>query len=490
MRSMRFFVRGTAAIVPNIGGLVVLAIPAAQFYAFFTQNCAAGIGFFIRYKLVLFHRRSGAPRLVFYLWPIAAVLPAHSARRGERNPKAFNMDFAYFLDWLNFLGRWLHLIVGIAWIGASFYFVWLDTNLKPPKDTPSQEIGIGGEVWAVHGGGFYRAQKFKTAPQVLPEPLHWFKWESYATWLSGFFLLCLMYYGQAEIYLIDKSILDLSKGAAIGIGLGALLAGWVVYDLLCRSPLGNNEPLLAALMFCLLALAAYGLTHVFSGRGAFIHFGAMLGTIMSANVLMVIIPGQRKMVEAKKNAQPLDPIHGLRGKQRSVHNTYFTLPVLFVMISNHYAFLTNAKHAWIVLIGLSLAGCLIRLYFVRKHQGHKHYSWWAGGIAIIAALYFFLAPTKSAIPAAQISKVSYQNVAGIIETKCATCHMAKPTYAGFAAPPKNILLDTPARVAQHAQAIYQQTVVLKAMPIGNLTNITEDERAKIAAWFQAGAPTQ
>jgi uncharacterized membrane protein len=398
------------------------------------------------------------------------------------------MDFAYLIDWLNFLGRWFHMIVGIAWIGASFYFVWLDTNLKPPTDAPSKDIGIGGEVWAVHGGGFYRAQKFKVAPPHLPEPLHWFKWESYSTWLSGFFLLCLLYYGQAEIYLIDKSVMDLSKGAAIGIGLGALVAGWVVYDVLCRSPLGENEPALAAVMFILLAFVAYGLTHVFSGRGAFIHFGAILGTIMSANVLMVIIPGQRKMVEAKRNNAPLDPIHGLRGKQRSVHNTYFTLPVLFVMISSHYAFLTNAKHAWIVLIGLSLAGCLIRLYFVRKHMGHKHYGWWAGGIAIIAALFFFLKPEKvQNVPTPQMS---FSTVSAIIETKCANCHMEKPTYPGFAAAPKNILLDTPERVKQHAQAVYQQTSVLKAMPIGNLTNITEEERAKIAAWFQAGAPVK
>jgi uncharacterized membrane protein len=398
------------------------------------------------------------------------------------------MDFAYLIDWLNFLGRWFHMIVGIAWIGASFYFVWLDTNLKPPTDAPSKDIGIGGEVWAVHGGGFYRAQKFKVAPPHLPEPLHWFKWESYSTWLSGFFLLCLLYYGQAEIYLIDKSVMDLSKGAAIGIGLGALVAGWLVYDVLCRSPLGKNEPALAAVMFLLLTCAAYGLTHVFSGRGAFIHFGAILGTIMSANVLMVIIPGQRKMVEAKQNNAPLDPIHGLRGKQRSVHNTYFTLPVLFVMISNHYAFLTNAKHAWIVLIGLSLAGCLIRLYFVRKHMGHKHYGWWAGGIAIIAALFFFLKPEKvQNVPTPQMS---FSTVSAIIETKCANCHMEKPTYPGFAAAPKNILLDTPERVKQHAQAVYQQTSVLKAMPIGNLTNITDEERAKIAAWFQAGAPVK
>jgi uncharacterized membrane protein len=399
------------------------------------------------------------------------------------------MDFAYVLDWLNFLGRWFHMIVGIAWIGASFYFVWLDSSLKPPKDAPSKDLGIGGEVWAVHGGGFYRAQKFKVAPPELPEPLHWFKWESYSTWLSGFFLLCLMYYGQADIYLIDKSVMDLSKSSAILIGLGSLVVGWVVYDLLCRSPLGKNEPALAAVMFILLGIAAYALTHMFSGRGAFIHFGAMLGTIMSANVLMVIIPGQRKMVEAKRNNQPLDPIHGLRGKQRSVHNTYFTLPVLFVMISNHYAFLTNAKHAWIVLIGLSLAGCLIRLHFVRKHQGHPSPIWFGGGAAILAAMFFFLAPPKRDKPALAQPAPAWSEVSSIMLKHCAVCHADKPTYPGFNAAPKNIVLEKPAQIAQHAQSIYQQTVVAKAMPIGNLTNITDAEREKIAQWFQSGAKT-
>ncbi len=398
-----------------------------------------------------------------------------------------SVDVAYVLEWLNFLGRWLHLVVGIAWIGASFYFVWLDSHLKPPIDQASADIGIGGEVWAVHGGGFYRAQKFKVAPPTLPPTLHWFKWESYSTWLSGFFLLCLIYYAQADVYLIDKNIADLSRGAAIAIGLGFLLGAWLLYDALCRSPLGNNEPLLAALLFALLTLAAYALTHLFSGRGAFIHFGAMLGTIMSANVLMVIIPGQRALVRAKAEGLALDPIHGLRGKQRSVHNTYFTLPVLFVMMSNHYAMLTHAKQAWVVLMALSLAGALIRLYFVRKHQGKHHHGWWIGGLALIAGLFVWLAPSR---PAASSTQVSFQSVAPLIAAKCSTCHAEHPSFAGFSSAPKNVMLDTPARIAQHAQAIYQQTVVTKAMPIGNLTHITDAERAQLAAWYLSGASTQ
>ena len=392
---------------------------------------------------------------------------------------------AYFLEWLNIIGRWVHLITGIAWIGASFYFVWLDSHLKPPKYEESEKLGIGGEVWAVHGGGFYRAQKFKVAPPDLPEPLHWFKWEAYSTWLSGFFLLCLIYYVGAEVYLIDKTVADLSKPAAIGIGLGFLLGGWVVYDLLCRSPVGKNEPVLALIFLVLLTIAAYALTHLFSGRGAFIHFGAILGTIMSANVLMVIIPGQRELVRAKQEGRAPDPIHGLRGKQRSVHNTYFTLPVLFVMMSNHYALLTNAKYSWLVLMLISLAGALIRLFFVRKHQGMKKPVLIVAGVVLIAVVIAMLAPAKSG--EATNNAASFAQVQTIVQARCAGCHADKPTFAGFAAAPKNIMLDTPDRILANALSLHQQSVVLRAMPIGNLTQMTDAERQTIDGWYRAGA---
>jgi uncharacterized membrane protein len=395
---------------------------------------------------------------------------------------------AYVLDYLNFALRWLHMIAGIAWIGASLYFVWLDSSLKPPVDAPSKDIGIGGEVWALHGGGFYRAQKFKVAPPELPEPLHWFKWEAYTTWLSGFALLVLIYYVQAEVYLIDKSVMDLTPVAAVALGLGSLVGTWIVYHLMCLSPLGKNEPLLAAIMFVLLGFLAYGFTDVFSGRGAFIHFGAVIGTIMVANVLFVIMPGQREMVRAKVEGRAVDPVYGEMGKQRSVHNTYFTLPVLFVMVSNHYAGFTNHRHAWAILMAISLAGALIRLYSVMSHRGQKRPMLWMTGYGILIGLFVALWP-KPVDPALSAG-VRFADVKRVIDAKCTVCHAAKPTFAGFAAPPKNVLLETPDQVKAQATQINQQTVVAKAMPPGNLTQLTDQERALIGAWFAGGAKVQ
>jgi uncharacterized membrane protein len=392
---------------------------------------------------------------------------------------------AYVLEWLNVLGRWFHLIAGIAWIGASFYFVWLDSHLRAPRyPDEAERLGIGGEVWALHGGGFYRAQKFTVAPPELPEPLHWFKWEAYTTWLSGMFMLGLIYYASAEVYLIDRSVADLGKPASIAIGLGFLAGGWIVYDLLCRSPLGRREPILAAVMLALCTVAAYALTHLFSGRGAYIHFGAMLGTIMTANVFFVIMPGQREMVKARVDGRAPDPVHGARGKQRSVHNTYFTLPVLFTMISNHYALFTNAKWNWLVLMAIALAGVFIRLFFTFRHRGIVKPSFWAIGIALLAAVFVALMPRGAGTAAGE---ATFADVQAIVVARCAGCHAVTPTFAGFAAAPKNVLLDTSERILAQSQLVHQQTVVLKAMPIGNLTQMTDGERAKVDAWFRAGA---
>ena len=392
---------------------------------------------------------------------------------------------AYVLEWLNVLGRWFHLIAGIAWIGASFYFVWLDSHLRAPRyPDEAERLGIGGEVWALHGGGFYRAQKFAVAPPELPEPLHWFKWEAYSTWLSGFFLLALIYYAGAEVYLIDRSVAALSKPAAIGIGLAFLAGGWIVYDLLCRSPLGAREPLLAGVMLALCAAAAYALTQLYSGRGAYIHFGAMLGTIMAANVYFVIMPGQREMVRAKVEGRVPDPSYAARGKQRSVHNTYFTLPVLFVMISNHYALFTQARHAWAALIAIALAGVFIRLFFTFRHRGTVRPSFWAIAVALLAAVFVALAPrTGPSDP----RPAAFADVRAIVEQRCAGCHAEKPTYAGFASAPKDVRLDSPAHILRQAASVHQQAVVLRAMPIGNLTQMTDAERLTVDAWFRGGA---
>jgi uncharacterized membrane protein len=400
---------------------------------------------------------------------------------------------AYLIDWLNLLGRWTHMITGIAWIGASFYFVWLDNHLQSPEHSKDIERGVGGEIWSVHGGGFYHAQKYKVAPQALPDTLHWFKWEAYSTWLSGIFLLALIYWYGAEIYLIDPGVAELSKPVAIAIGMAVIIAGWIVYDLLCKSPLGNNDALLGVVMFVLLTIAAWGLCQVFSGRGAYIHFGAILGTIMVANVFFVIIPGQRELVTAKQEGRDADPKHGLMGKQRSVHNTYFTLPVLFVMISNHYAMTYGHEYNWLILIAISLAGALVRVYFVARHFGKPSLVPAGVAVLIMAAVVTAIMPpaTGTAMNTAQASAAdTFLQVQNIVHQRCTVCHAASPTQPGFTAPPKGVVFDSAQDIVTQAAQIHQQTVVTKAMPIGNLTQITDDERALLDQWFKAGAPAQ
>jgi len=396
---------------------------------------------------------------------------------------------AYIVEWLNLLGRWIHMITGIAWIGASFYFIWLDNHLQVPEHQSDTDKGVAGEIWSVHGGGFYHAQKYQVAPEKLPETLHWFKWEAYTTWISGMFMLALMYWYSAEIYLIDADKAALSKPLAILIGAACILLGWLAYDWLCRSKFGDNEKLMAAIMFIALTVIAWGLCQIFSGRGAYIHFGAILGTIMVANVFFVIIPGQKDLVAAKLAGRAPDPIHGIRGKQRSVHNTYFTLPVLFVMISNHYAMTHAHQYNWAILMAIALVGALVRVYFVARHKGKASLVPIIVALVILGAVAAALAPA----PVAQVANtsasttppavVAFADVKEVIVARCAGCHAAQPTYPGFSAPPMGIALETDESIKTHAMGIYQQSVVTKAMPIGNLTKITDEERALIGAWF-------
>ena len=388
---------------------------------------------------------------------------------------------AYLVDWLNLLGRWLHFITGIAWIGSSFYFVWLDNHLEAPRESVDVEKGVGGEIWSVHGGGFYHAQKYQVAPQVLPSTLHWFKWEAYTTWLSGMFLLALVYWYGAEIYLIDQSVAELTSTVAVAIALLVLVGGWFVYDLLCKSPLGRNDQTLGILLFVLTGLLAWGLCQIYSGRGAYIHFGAVLGTIMVANVFFVIIPGQRRMVDAAGRGESPDPADGIRAKQRSVHNTYFTLPVLFVMTSNHYAMTYSHEYNWLILIAISLAGALVRVYFVARHKGS------ASPIPVILAALLLMAVAAAIAPrttAASAGPVTLDMIRPVVQSRCTTCHSAEPTHIGFPAAPGGVMLDNDAQIVAEATRIHQQTVVLKAMPIGNLTAMTDEERMLINAWFQ------
>ena len=391
---------------------------------------------------------------------------------------------AYLLEWVNLLGRWVHMITGIAWIGASFYFIWLDNSLETPKSSEDSAKGVSGEVWSVHGGGMYHAQKYKLAPAVMPEHLHWFKWEAYTTWISGMFMLALMYWYGAEIYLIDPGVAALSRPVAIAIGIAVIAIGWFAYNWLCESDIGKNENTMAAILFVALSILAFLLCQVFSGRGAFMHFGSMLGTIMVGNVFFVIIPGQKDLVLAKQEGRDPDPIHGIRGKQRSVHNTYFTLPVLFVMISNHYAMTYGHKYNWLILIALTLIGALVRIYFVARHKGKASPIPIFLALTVLAGIVTLIAPRQSdRLASISSGNVQMATIQSIITERCSSCHASSPTQNGFAAPPKGIVLESEEDITRHAYTIHQQTVVTRAMPVGNLTGITESERATIDAWF-------
>jgi len=394
---------------------------------------------------------------------------------------------AYASDWVQLLLRWVHLITGIAWIGASFYFVWLDNHLLPPKAQKDADEGIGGELWAVHGGGFYVVRKFRVAPRTIPEPLHWFKWEAYSTWLSGFALLVVMYYVHADVYMIDRSVADLTPMQAIGISVGALIGGWIFYDQLCKRLGLERELLLGVAMVVFVAASAWGLSLVFSGRAVYMQIGAMLGTIMAANVAHVIIPSQRRMVQATERGVAPDPIDGLRGKQRSIHNNYFTLPVLFIMISSHYPMTYGNSRAWLVLVVILLLAAYVRHFFNLRHQGRTVWAIPVTAALGALALAIAIAPAK---PSTARAAPTFAQVQAIVAQRCASCHAEKPIQPGFAVAPKNVMLDTPERIGASAQKIYEQAVTTRAMPIGNLTEMTDAERSTLAAWIAVGAPTR
>jgi uncharacterized membrane protein len=418
---------------------------------------------------------------------------------------------AYLLDWANLLLRWVHVITAIAWIGSSFYFVFLDNNLVKPTSPDLREKGVDGAMWAVHGGGFYNPQKYMVAPKKIHTKLHWFYWESYSTWLSGFALFTVLYLYNASTYLIDKSLMDWSPAAAIGAALGFLLVFGFVYDVLCMA-VGfrkRGELILGVLMLCWVAFTCWLACQLFAGRAAFLLVGASIATAMSANVFLWIIPGQRKVVAAMQSGTKLPAkelaLHGKRGKQRSVHNTYFTLPVLFAMLSNHYSFAYTHAHNWLVLFLMMLGGALIRQYFVQRHGYHHGRArnplpWAIAGVVVLAAVIVWLKPadvktgdmgaTKNAAAPAIIqgssgikdSKNSYAELQKVLEQRCYMCHNAQVQM-------KNVRLDSPEAVKLHAQNIYQQVVVTKQMPMNNATGLTEAERALVSQWFQAGAST-
>lgn len=393
----------------------------------------------------------------------------------------------YLLDWLNLLLRWAHVVVAIAWIGSSFYFVFLDNSLTPPQDDASKARGVSGELWAVHGGGFYHPQKYLVAPPALPDRLHWFYWESYSTWLTGFALFTLMYLLQASTYLIDPNVHAWSAGAAVASALALLAVFWFAYDVLCRSlgrgPNGDrNVGLGVALLVVLTAVIA---CELFAGRAAFLITGAAMATAMSANVFVWIIPGQRSVIAQMKAGTPVDPAHGQRAKQRSLHNTYFGLPVVLAMLSNHYAFLYSAPHNAAVLVLLMAAGALIRHSFVARQRARvqgRRVPWEHAlvGVALLVGTAVWLRPAPQPASAVQAPPVTLAQVQRVMEQRCVMCHNAVLQNKGVA-------LHTPELIRQHAMAIHQQTVVLKQMPLNNATRITDDERDLLRRWFEAGA---
>jgi uncharacterized membrane protein len=396
---------------------------------------------------------------------------------------------SYLLDWANLLLRWVHVITAIAWVGSSFYFVFLDSSLTPPVDEDLKKQGVSGELWAVHGGGFYHPVKFNVSPPKLPDHLHWFFWESYTTWLTGFALFTVSYIWNASTYLIDKSLMAWSPGSAIGVALSFLVVFWLLYDGICRvfGQRKNGDAIVGALVLVLVCIASWLACHWFAGRAAFLLVGAMIATAMSANVFFWIIPGQKKVIASIKAGEPVDPIHGKRGKQRSVHNTYFTLPVLFSMLSNHYSFTWSHPRNWLVLILMMFAGAAIRQFFVMRHgwklgRNRHPMPYAATGVIVIAAVIVWLRP--AAVPAALAGApagADFAAVRKVVEERCFMCHGAQVQM-------KNVRLDSAEGVRQHAQSIYQQVVVTRLMPMNNATGITEAERALIAQWFQSGAP--
>ena len=399
----------------------------------------------------------------------------------------------YLLDWANLLLRWAHVITAIAWIGSSFYFVFLDSSLTAPTAPDLKTKGVDGELWAVHGGGFYNPQKYLVAPKSLPANLHWFYWEAYSTWLTGFALFTVLYLFNAGSFLVDKSVHDWSPGIAIAASLGFLVAFWVVYDAICRAfgQKKNGDLIVGAGVLVAIVGASWAASQLFAGRAAFLLVGAMIATAMSANVFFWIIPGQRTVIAQMKAGEPVDPVHGQRAKQRSVHNTYFTLPVLVAMLSNHYGWLTQGPHNWLVLVLLMLAGALIRHSFVARHKAHvlgQRAPWEHAvvGTVLLLGLAVWLAPSPPPAPsaaaqAAAMRPVTFGEVRAVIAQRCTLCHNATLQN-------KNVALHTPELLRQQAQAVYQQAVVLKLMPMNNATQISDDERALIKRWFESGAP--
>lgn len=393
---------------------------------------------------------------------------------------------SYMMDWALMLLRWVHVITVIAWIGASFYFVWLDNSLEKPEAPDLIQKGVDGELWAVHGGGFYNPQKYMVAPKTLPTNLHWFYWESYSTWLSGFALFVVLYLMNARTYMIDPQIYPMSESTAVLFALGFLLSGLLVYEAICRF-LGQKPWLVTAAMTVLITAASYLSTQIFQGRAAFLIVGAMLATMMTANVFFWIIPGQRRVTAAMRAGDKVDPIYGQRGKQRSVHNTYLTLPVLFAMLSNHYSMMYNHAMNWLVLVLMMIGSVLIRQFFLLKHKRKINWYFPLSGVAIMLAVFIWIAPRPASVQAQDAEVPDDARMLALLQTRCTGCHATQPTLMS-GPPPKGVVFESEADLRKHANTIFIQVVQLKAMPLGNITHMTDEERSSVARWFEAQKP--
>lgn len=402
-------------------------------------------------------------------------------------------EYAIAWEWLNFAVRWLHVITAIAWIGSSFYFIALDLGLVKRPGLPA---GAYGEEWQVHGGGFYHIQKYLVAPASMPEHLTWFKWESYATWLSGFALLCVVYYGGADLFLIDRTVLDIEPWQAIGLSLASLAVGWILYDLLCKSPLGRNTWGLMALLYIVLIAMAWGYTQVFTGRAAFLHLGAFTATIMSANVFMIIIPNQKIVVADLIAGRTPDPKYGVIAKQRSLHNNYLTLPVIFFMLSNHYPLAFATEFNWIIAALVFLMGVTIRHWFNTTHarKGRPTWTWLVTVLIFIVIMWLSTVPKVLTGEDEQASLTlreqtfvqngHFEAVRDVVQGRCSMCHAAEPVWEGIARAPKNVKLETDGEIAAHAREIYLQAGRSHAMPPGNITDLSPEERKLLVAWYE------
>ncbi len=394
----------------------------------------------------------------------------------------------YFWLWSEMIVRWVHVIAGVAWIGSSFYFIALDLSLKPGKELPNE---ANGQAWQVHGGGFYNLVKYLVAPKKMPEELTWFKWEAYSTWISGMALMSLVYYGSTSLYMIDLEVLDISQGQAVLLSLGGIIVGWLVYDGLCRSPLGRNDLILALSGLIFLIFLSYIYTKIFSHRGAFMQMGISIGTMMVANVAMVIIPGQKKVVKALKAGEEPNPIYGARGKQRSLHNNYLTLPVIFVMLGVHYPIIFATEYSWLILGLILVIGALIRHFFNTKHKGlpAPYWTWLAASflVACCISLSYVGGPSKEDYEMSNlnISEGEMHNSAvELVIERCSACHAKEPVWDGLAFAPKGVYLETEAQIIKMANEIYWQSAASWAMPPGNIIWLDDEERALLSEWHE------